>query len=128
MEKRTERSRSTESPAAVSTYMLSPQGCQCLITVRGDNVYALLELFESVVSGNLDHGYQPLVEGRFKVANGSNGIPPDWDAPICAVHGTRMTRMESAKGGYFWSCHERLENGGFCTYKPPRSTSKNAPA
>lgn len=39
------------------------------------------------------------------------------ETPICAVHQVPMVRVKG-KYGYFWSCHERTEDGSFCSYKP----------
>ena len=38
-------------------------------------------------------------------------------APICAVHQKAMVRVQG-KRGPFWSCHERTEDGRFCSYRP----------
>jgi hypothetical protein len=37
--------------------------------------------------------------------------------PNCAIHGVAMIRQQG-KYGQFWSCHERNENGSFCSYRP----------
>ena len=37
--------------------------------------------------------------------------------PECGVHHVPMVRQEG-KYGPFWSCHERGEDGSFCTYRP----------
>ena len=39
------------------------------------------------------------------------------EVPICAIHNAPMARVKG-KYGYFWSCHERTEDGSFCSYKP----------
>ena len=39
------------------------------------------------------------------------------EAPMCAVHEVPMVRMQG-KRGPFWSCHERNEDGSFCSYRP----------
>ena len=38
------------------------------------------------------------------------------DAPICAVHDVPMVRVQG-KRGPFWSCHQRTEDGSFCSYR-----------
>ena len=40
------------------------------------------------------------------------------EAPRCAVHAVPMVRMDG-KHGPFWSCHQRTEDGRFCSYRPP---------
>lgn len=37
--------------------------------------------------------------------------------PLCAIHKTPMKRMEGRKGP-FWSCHRKMANGSWCTYRP----------
>lgn len=39
------------------------------------------------------------------------------ETPICAVHRVPMVRQKG-RYGYFWSCHERNEDGSFCSYRP----------
>ena len=39
------------------------------------------------------------------------------EAPMCAVHAVLMVRMQR-KHGPFWSCHERMDDGSFCSYRP----------
>ena len=37
--------------------------------------------------------------------------------PRCAVHQLPMARMQG-KHGPFWSCHQRMADGSYCSYKP----------
>ena len=39
--------------------------------------------------------------------------------PTCAIHGKPMVSVQGQKG-QFWSCHEKLEDGSWCPYKPPK--------
>lgn len=39
------------------------------------------------------------------------------ETPICAVHQVPMVRVKG-KYGTFWICHERTEDGSFCSHKP----------
>ncbi len=39
------------------------------------------------------------------------------EPPICGVHDIPMVRVEG-KNGPFFSCHERDEQGRFCSYRP----------
>ena len=41
-------------------------------------------------------------------------------APLCAVHHQAMVRVQGRKGP-FWSCHERTDDGRFCSYWPPQA-------
>jgi hypothetical protein len=39
------------------------------------------------------------------------------DPPMCAVHQVPMVWQKGRKG-YFWSCHQKNEDGSWCDYKP----------
>jgi hypothetical protein len=41
------------------------------------------------------------------------------EPPICAVHDVPMVRVQG-KLGEFWSCHQKNEDGSWCSYKPPK--------
>jgi hypothetical protein len=40
------------------------------------------------------------------------------EPPICDVHQLPMVKVQGRKGE-FWSCHEKNEDGSWCSYKPP---------
>lgn len=45
------------------------------------------------------------------------------EVPICAFHRVPMVRQQG-KFGAFWSCHQRNDDGGWCSYRPDeRETS-----
>ena len=46
-------------------------------------------------------------------------ITPPEPAPICAIHKQPMVRMNGRRGE-FWSCHEKLDDGSYCPYRPPK--------
>jgi hypothetical protein len=48
-----------------------------------------------------------------------NGTPEadSIEPPVCEVHQIPMVRVEGRRGA-FWSCHQRNEDGSFCSYKP----------
>ena len=46
------------------------------------------------------------------------------ETPMCAVHEVPMVRMEG-KRGPFWSCHQRTEDGSFCSYRPKNGAQPN---
>jgi hypothetical protein len=31
-----------------------------------------------------------------------------------------MQKRQGKSGGYFWSCNQKLEDGSWCPYKPPK--------
>jgi len=39
------------------------------------------------------------------------------ESPICAVHAVPMVKQLGRKG-YFWSCHQKNDDGSWCSYKP----------
>ena len=43
--------------------------------------------------------------------------PADEAPPICSVHQVPMVRVNGRKGP-FWSCHEQLADGRWCSYRP----------
>ncbi len=45
--------------------------------------------------------------------------PAPEEPPICAIHKLPMALM-SGREGQFWSCHEKLQDGSWCPYKPPK--------
>ncbi|HZT08412.1 MAG TPA: hypothetical protein VFC51_15405 [Chloroflexota bacterium] len=70
--------------------------------------------------------YEGIVE-RYGLKNGikplSGGQPVSSnteEAPICQVHQVPMVLMNGRKGP-FYSCHERMDDGSFCTYRPPKT-------
>jgi hypothetical protein len=40
------------------------------------------------------------------------------EPPICGIHNTPMTLVITSKNGPFWSCHKKLDNGSWCSYRP----------
>ncbi len=43
----------------------------------------------------------------------------DEEPPICEVHGIPMARVQGRKGEFF-SCHEKMPDGSWCSYKPAK--------
>ncbi len=39
--------------------------------------------------------------------------------PICQVHNTEM-QLRKGQYGDFWSCGQKLQDGSWCKYKPPK--------
>ena len=42
------------------------------------------------------------------------------EPPTCAVHAQPMVRV-SGRRGDFWSCHEKNDDGSWCSYRPPQA-------
>jgi hypothetical protein len=47
---------------------------------------------------------------------------PATAAPICGIHHKPMKLMNGRRGE-FWSCHEKMPDGGWCTFKPRERTA-----
>lgn len=47
----------------------------------------------------------------------AEGSPVDEEPPMCAVHQLPMVKVQGRKGE-FWSCHQKTEDGSWCSYKP----------
>jgi len=41
----------------------------------------------------------------------------DDEPPSCVVHDVAMVQVQGKKGP-FWSCHEKNDDGSWCSYKP----------
>ena len=39
------------------------------------------------------------------------------ETPICAVHQVPIVKVQGKKGE-FWSCHQKNEDGSWCSYRP----------
>ena len=60
------------------------------------------------------------LSARYGDGTASEDKPQDelpTEPPICGVHDIPMVRVEGKKGP-FWSCHERDDEGRFCSYRP----------
>src|SRR4051794_763512 len=42
--------------------------------------------------------------------------------PLCGIHSIPMAKVQGSRGP-FWSCHQRAEDGSWCSYRPPRGSS-----
>ena len=62
--------------------------------------------------------------GTSQASRATDGVPaaPDdperaEEPPICAGHDLPMVRVQGRQGA-FWSCHEKMPDGSWCSYKP----------
>lgn len=58
------------------------------------------------------------LKGEHKANGNGNGNGSE-ETPTCAIHKVPMGRVEGRKGP-FWSCHQKMEDGSWCSYKPSR--------
>jgi hypothetical protein len=56
-------------------------------------------------------------EGWEQIDHSVRSLPDDQEPPICAVHGLPMVKVQG-KRGTFWSCHQKNEDGSWCSFKP----------
>jgi hypothetical protein len=61
------------------------------------------------------------VEGTGTTAPIALQDKPDYsepgETPVCEVHDVAMVWQKGRKG-YFWSCHEKNEDGSWCNFRP----------
>ena len=90
--------------------------------VRTDNLTEFTEMIESM------QDIIPNTEA-FPNDHGSKATPQSQvkQVPMCGVHHIAMIMKPAGISkktgkGYpaFWSCGERMEDGSFCTYRPPK--------
>ena len=90
-----------ESPASWNTKYISPEGFECMLTLRGESGMDLLERVQGAISFLLKSGCQPCTRtnGYTKPTSGGNG-----SASWCPVHEVEMRRWE--KDGKVWYSHK----------------------
>lgn len=62
---------------------------------------------------------EDLAEANLAQANPKSNPVDEDNPPICGIHHLPMELVQGRRGP-FWSCHERLEDGSWCTYRPPK--------
>lgn len=88
-------------------------------TVRAISAEGFIQRVGAMKVQLIERGYKPVT----RPGNGHNPAPASDNgeqAPICAIHNKPMTKVQGQKGS-FWSCHERLSDGTYCPYKPPKA-------
>lgn len=129
-----------EAPASFNVKLVSPDGYDCMMTLRGASGAELLPKVEQVLEWAKSHGYRPTANGRSDPARGSsNGQPAQGggnghaeaqakgDDPdvltddrgksykVCEVHQARMY-AKTGKGGQVWYSHQTA-SGEWCKGK-----------
>lgn len=88
-------------------------------TVRAISAEGFIQRLGALKVQLIERGYKPVARN----ANGHSAAPASENgeqSPTCAIHNKAMTKVQGAKGS-FWSCHEKLSDGTYCLYKPPRA-------
>lgn len=112
----------SEAPASATAKVISPNGYEWLVTMRSTRVSDLLTEAGQLEAWLGEHGWHPAPTGRASTAssNGNGQTSTDEAAPVCAIHGKPMTRR-SKDARTWWSCAEKLPDGQWCPYRPPKS-------
>lgn len=90
-------------------------GREVMWNVRGKT----LEEFDKVLTakGERINKLQSIRPSKAEVPQARNGNGSTEETPICAIHKKPMSKVQGNKGA-FWSCHEKLEDGSYCPYRP----------
>lgn len=88
----------SEAPVSWNTRYIDPRGYDCMLTLRGDNLKAVMTTAMAALAAMAAQGCKP--GNGHAAAIGSNGQP----APICPTHGKPM--KQSQRGG--WYCPQRI--------------------
>src|SRR5438105_4378101 len=87
------------------------------VTLSGDDPAAVT----TAVRAWADNTLRVLGASRKPAAARATGSEDSLDPeqpPVCGVHTMPMV-LQQGRRGPFWSCHERNEDGSFCSYRPP---------
>lgn len=106
---------SAARPATLAIAYVNAEGFVCTLTLEAATGTAAIAAERQASTALVAAGARPQGAPSASPATGQADEP----APVCAIHGTPMTRVSNARGS-FWSCHERIADGTFCPYRPPR--------
>jgi len=113
-----------EAPVSWTARYTSPEGFDCMLTLRGTEVKAVMGQAKAAVEAMVKAGCKPQASrppaSASSNGNGNGEGRAEDTPPICAIHHTPMQKRQSKSGGYFWSCNQKLEDGSWCPYKPPK--------
>jgi hypothetical protein len=103
-----------ESPASINFRYLTLAGFTIQLTMRGEDVQALLEKVNGTLALLVDQGNLPI--------ESSNGNNYNHDVKICQLHHAEMRRRE--KDGRYWHSHQ-LEDGSWCWGRPEQKEASS---
>ena len=104
-----------EAPYSWNATALDTNGWLEQFTVRAVSERGFLQRVGQLKAQLNAQGYKPA--SRY---NHSAGARENEPAPVCAIHNKPMHQRQG-KNGSFWSCAEKLGDGTYCPYKPPKS-------
>jgi hypothetical protein len=82
---------------------------------------SLLKLHWRELSRTLDTAYDDEPAAPTEAAKVPETVPQQ-ARPVCPVHGKPMWHQQG-KHGWFWSCHQRDEDGSYCSYRPGQAAA-----
>ena len=110
----------SEAPASATVEAYDQGGRRWLLTTRAATTGELLTRLPVLTGWLDDHGWQARAAGKASQGDAVNSVQSE-AAPICAIHNKPMTRRTTKDGTRsFWSCSERLSDGTYCPYRPPK--------
>lgn len=106
-----------ESPYSWNLHAEAKDGWDEQFTIRASDSHAFIEKIEGLKKYLGERGYKPATRGAGRGRAPENTGADGEEAPICAIHHKAMIKVQGKKGA-FWSCHEKLEDGSYCPFKP----------
>lgn len=90
-------------------------GREVMWNLRGKTLEEFDKVFTARAANiNKLQSIRPIKQEQAAPTNSNGGGE---EVPTCAIHHKPMAHVQGAKG-MFWSCHEKLEDGTYCPYKP----------
>jgi len=114
----------TEAPASFTVKLQSPDGYDCLLTLRGTSGADLLPKVGQILEWVKEHGYAPTNghAGNGQAAAATASSDPDVltddkgkHYKVCQAHDARMY-AKTGKGGQVWYSHQTA-SGDWCKGK-----------
>lgn len=96
------------------------------VSVQSDDPAAVTEalVWAKKIWGQLvrlpGKSFQSFAEGDREEIHQDQSVVSTVDSeepPICGVHNLPMVKVQGKKGA-FWSCHQKMPDGSWCTFKP----------
>src|SRR4051812_19953606 len=93
------------------------------VSVQSDDPAAVTEalVWAKKTYGQLGRLPQAALPGELLSDDLATAIRDSDEPPVCAVHALPMVRV-SGKRDDFWSCHEKNDDGSWCSYRPLQGT------
>lgn len=108
------------NPATLSIEFVDVDGWPMTLTLTAASGLAVIDAAAVAKKKLIAVGAKPKIFTPAPAAGAAAADQAGEAAPICAIHKTPMTKVNGKKGA-FWSCHEKLEDGSFCPYRPTKN-------